>query len=161
MRKSNGKVALLVTVLLPELGPPKLVGVNALEPGAVETNGVRAGALDEGALGEQQENTTPTGRIDQPSDIVAAAASLLPGPRYQPLFRAIQAGAIAEPLSGRECDIVHLIAQGYVNKEIARMLSISPETVKSHVKKIFIKLSVQKRAQAVWRAQSLGLIHTP
>jgi len=41
------------------------------------------------------------------------------------------------------------------------MLSISPETVKSHVKSIFIKLNAQKRARAVSRALSLGLIGTP
>jgi LuxR family maltose regulon positive regulatory protein len=41
------------------------------------------------------------------------------------------------------------------------MLSIAPETVKTHVKNIFIKLNVQKRAQAVSRAQSLGMIITP
>jgi LuxR family maltose regulon positive regulatory protein len=41
------------------------------------------------------------------------------------------------------------------------MLSIAPETGKTHVKNIFIKLNVQKRAQAVSRAQSLGMIITP
>jgi LuxR family maltose regulon positive regulatory protein len=47
------------------------------------------------------------------------------------------------------------------NKEIARDLAISPETVKSHVKNLFAKLAVQWRAQAVSRAQSLGLVTTP
>jgi LuxR family transcriptional regulator, maltose regulon positive regulatory protein len=46
------------------------------------------------------------------------------------------------------------------NKEIARDLAIAPETVKSHVKNIFAKLNVEKRAQAVSRAQSLGLAGT-
>jgi Bacterial regulatory proteins, luxR family len=55
----------------------------------------------------------------------------------------------------------NLIAQGRGNKEIARILSIAPETVKSHVKHIFIKLNVQRRAQAVSRAQTLGLAGTP
>ena len=67
----------------------------------------------------------------------------------------------AEPLSVREGEILNLIAQGRSNKEIARILSITPETVKSHVKHIFNKLDVQKRAQAVSRAQSLGLVGTP
>jgi LuxR family transcriptional regulator, maltose regulon positive regulatory protein len=65
-----------------------------------------------------------------------------------------------EPLSARERDIIGLIAQGQSNKEIARTLGIAPETVKSHVKSIFVKLSVDKRAQAVARAQSLGLVGT-
>jgi LuxR family transcriptional regulator, maltose regulon positive regulatory protein len=42
------------------------------------------------------------------------------------------------------------------NNEIARELGIACETVKSHVKNIFIKLGVEKRAQAVSRAQRLG-----
>ncbi|MEX3939673.1 LuxR C-terminal-related transcriptional regulator [Paraburkholderia sp. BR10937] len=63
-----------------------------------------------------------------------------------------------EPLSARERDIIGLIAHGQSNKEIARTLGIAPETVKSHVKSIFVKLAVDKRAQAVARAQSLGLV---
>jgi LuxR family maltose regulon positive regulatory protein len=63
-----------------------------------------------------------------------------------------------EPLSSRERNIVELIAQGQSNKEIARTLGITPETVKSHLKNIFAKLDVDKRAQAVSRAQALGLV---
>lgn len=63
-----------------------------------------------------------------------------------------------ERLSSRERGIVELIAQGQSNKEIARTLGITPETVKSHVKSIFTKLAVDKRAQAVARAQVLGLV---
>ena len=101
---SNAKLAIVVTALLPELGAPEPLQVNALEPGAAETM------------------------------------------------------AIAETLSGRERDILQLIAQGRVDKEIAQTLSISPATVKSHVGNIFTKLNVQKRAHAVSRAQRLGLI---
>jgi LuxR family transcriptional regulator, maltose regulon positive regulatory protein len=68
---------------------------------------------------------------------------------------------IADALSTREGDILKLIADGLSNKEIARNLSIAPETVKSHVKHIFTKLNVEKRAQAVSRAQTLGLVGTP
>ena len=63
-----------------------------------------------------------------------------------------------EPLSARERGIVELIAQGQSNKEIARTLGIAPETVKTHVKNIFVKLAVDKRAHAVARAQTLGLV---
>jgi LuxR family maltose regulon positive regulatory protein len=75
--------------------------------------------------------------------------------RYQSQVTASSTAAVAEPLSVREGEILNLIAQGQSDKEIARILSISPETVKSHVKRIFIKLNVQKRAQAVSRVQSL------
>src|SRR5260370_105237 len=61
-------------------------------------------------------------------------------------------------LSARERTIVLLMGHGLTNKMIARQLSIAPETVKSHAKSIFWKLTVQTRAQAVYRASALSLI---
>jgi DNA-binding NarL/FixJ family response regulator len=61
-------------------------------------------------------------------------------------------------LSARESTIVLLMGHGLSNKRIARQLSIAPETVKSHAKRIFSKLTVRSRAQAVYRASELGLI---
>ncbi|HYS86544.1 MAG TPA: LuxR C-terminal-related transcriptional regulator, partial [Bradyrhizobium sp.] len=66
--------------------------------------------------------------------------------------------SVAELLSTRERNIINLIARGQSNKEVARDLGISPETVKSHMKHIFEKLEVEKRTQAVARAQGLGLV---
>ena len=67
---------------------------------------------------------------------------------------------ILSALSPRETDILTLIAEGLSNKEIARNLYIGPETVKSHLKSVFAKLGVERRAQAVARAQTLGLVTT-
>jgi LuxR family maltose regulon positive regulatory protein len=67
---------------------------------------------------------------------------------------------ILSALSPRETDILKLIAEGLSNKEIARNLDIGPETVKSHLKSVFTKLGVERRAQAVSRAQTLGLVTT-
>jgi LuxR family maltose regulon positive regulatory protein len=67
---------------------------------------------------------------------------------------------ILTALSRRETGILKLIAQGMSNKEIARSLDIGPETVKSHLKSVFTKLGVERRAQAVSRAQTLGLVTT-
>jgi len=67
---------------------------------------------------------------------------------------------ILSALSPRETSILTLIAEGLSNKEIARSLDIGPETVKSHLKSIFTKLGVERRAQAVSRAQTLGLVTT-
>jgi DNA-binding CsgD family transcriptional regulator len=61
-------------------------------------------------------------------------------------------------LTARERDVLAMIGQGLSNKRIARALEISPETVKSHVKRIFLKLTVSTRAEAVSRAGSLGLL---
>jgi DNA-binding CsgD family transcriptional regulator len=64
----------------------------------------------------------------------------------------------ASPLSTRQRAVLEWIGRGKSNKEIAKDLGITPETVKSHVKNIFAKLAVGRRAQAVARAQSLGII---
>jgi PAS domain S-box-containing protein len=61
-------------------------------------------------------------------------------------------------LSERERTIVIMMGHGLCNKRIARQLGIAPETVKWHAKNIFWKLTAQTRAQAVYRASTLGLI---
>ena len=61
-------------------------------------------------------------------------------------------------LSRRETGILQLIADGMSNKHIARSLGITPETVKSHAKSIFIKLATRTRAQAVARAEAIGYL---
>jgi ATP/maltotriose-dependent transcriptional regulator MalT len=64
----------------------------------------------------------------------------------------------SDTLTARERDVLAMISQGFANKRIARTLEISPETVKSHVKRIFSKLAVSTRTEAVSRAGSLGLL---
>jgi LuxR family maltose regulon positive regulatory protein len=66
--------------------------------------------------------------------------------------------AMNDVLTERETDILAKISQGLPNKKIARTLEISPETVKSHIKRIFLKLAVGTRAEAVSQAKSLGLL---
>ena len=65
---------------------------------------------------------------------------------------------VSETLTARERDILAMISQGLSNKRIARACDISPETVKSHVKSILLKLAVSSRAEAVSQAGSLGLL---
>jgi LuxR family transcriptional regulator, maltose regulon positive regulatory protein len=62
------------------------------------------------------------------------------------------------PLSRREIGILQMIADGMSNKGIARSLGITPETVKSHAKNIFVKLATRTRAQAVARAEAIGFL---
>jgi DNA-binding CsgD family transcriptional regulator len=54
--------------------------------------------------------------------------------------------------------VLKLVAQGYVNKEIARKLDISGHTVGSHIKNLYRKLSVHTRVQVVRAAQERGLV---
>jgi DNA-binding CsgD family transcriptional regulator len=64
-------------------------------------------------------------------------------------------------LTDREGIIVAFIGTGRSNKEIARELGVTPETIKSHLKRIFLKLSASTRAEAVFRAQSIDLFELP
>jgi LuxR family maltose regulon positive regulatory protein len=65
---------------------------------------------------------------------------------------------VTESLSPREHSVLRSMSCGLSNKRIAQELKIAPETVKSHVKGIFIKLAVQTRAHAVSTAGALGLL---
>jgi ATP/maltotriose-dependent transcriptional regulator MalT len=65
---------------------------------------------------------------------------------------------VNQALTKRESGVLQLIADGLSNKRIAQRLDITPETVKSHAKNIFFKLAAQTRAQAVSRAEALGMI---
>ena len=63
-----------------------------------------------------------------------------------------------ETLSGREIEVLKLMAQGKSNKEIGSSLFISEGTVKSHLKRIFPKLGVTSRTEAIANASRRGLI---
>jgi LuxR family transcriptional regulator, maltose regulon positive regulatory protein len=69
-----------------------------------------------------------------------------------------RASRVTESLSPREHSVLRAMSSGLSNKRIAQNLQIAPETVKSHVKGIFIKLAVQTRAHAVSTAGALGLL---
>ncbi len=65
------------------------------------------------------------------------------------------------PLSEREVEILRLVASGASNKEIAARLTISPNTVKVHVRNIFGKLGVQSRTEAALFAIQHGYVELP
>lgn len=68
------------------------------------------------------------------------------------------ADRLAEPLTNREFDVLELVAQRLYDKEIAARLSISPETVRTHLKHLFGKLEVTNRRAAAERGKELGLL---
>jgi ATP/maltotriose-dependent transcriptional regulator MalT len=78
--------------------------------------------------------------------------------RQRPRALPTRPSRVTESLSPREHSVLRCISCGLSNKRIAQELQIAPETVKSHVKGIFIKLAVQTRAHAVSTAGALGLL---
>lgn len=72
------------------------------------------------------------------------------------LFAAPEEGP-ATPLSEREQEVLERIAEGRTNREIAAALHLSPHTVKGHASTLFRKLGARNRAEAVQRAQRLGM----
>jgi DNA-binding NarL/FixJ family response regulator len=63
-----------------------------------------------------------------------------------------------EPLSGREIQVLQLIAAGSSNRQIAETLVIAEGTVKNHVTHILEKMGVRDRTQAALRAREWGLL---
>ncbi|HEY5712653.1 MAG TPA: LuxR C-terminal-related transcriptional regulator [Allosphingosinicella sp.] len=86
-----------------------------------------------------------------------AGARLTPRPAGAP-FERNDAAIRSLGLTARECEILGLLASGQSNKEMARGLKISPNTVKTHVASVYEKLEVQKRMQAVEKARMLSVI---
>ncbi len=61
-------------------------------------------------------------------------------------------------ISGREIEVLEMLAAGHANKIIARRLDISPNTVKTHVARLFEKLEVASRTQAISKARELEIL---
>lgn len=78
--------------------------------------------------------------------------------RLAQLSRQATQSSSNDTLSGRETEVLQLMAHGSANKAIAAVLSISESTVKTHVSNIFQKLEVGQRTEAVTKAMSLGII---
>ncbi|MNS88525.1 Transcriptional regulatory protein LiaR [compost metagenome] len=71
-------------------------------------------------------------------------------------------GKRIEPLSQREIEVLKLIAKGLSNREIGERLFLALDTVKGHNRRIFEKLQVQRRTEAIARARELNLLmNTP
>lgn len=61
-------------------------------------------------------------------------------------------------ISDRECEVLDLLASGAANKVIARRLGISPNTVKTHVARLFEKLEAANRTEAIHKARTLDIL---
>lgn len=110
-------------------------------------------ALKAGAVGYLLKSTLR-------KDLLDAIRAVHAGLRHIPpeVAQEIALHATDELLSEREVDVLRAVGGGEPNKEIAKMLGVSVETVKAHLKTIFIKLDVKDRTQAVTVAVKRGII---
>lgn len=74
------------------------------------------------------------------------------------IFARNDAALLSLGISTRECEVLEMIVAGHSNKVIARKLSISPNTVKTHAARLFEKLEVSSRTQAISKARLLEIV---
>jgi LuxR family transcriptional regulator, maltose regulon positive regulatory protein len=113
--------------------------------------------LNEGTLmAELLSATAAQGiRPDYVKKLLATFAAETKG--RQPVTSITGSASLVEPLSPRELEVLGLIAQGLSNQEICERLFLALDTVKGHNRRIFEKLQVQRRTEAIARARELNL----
>lgn len=121
-------------------------------------------AIEAGASGYLLKAAPPEEIIAGIFAVVGGSAALSPSvaatlvDQVRTRREVTQATGSTDPLSGRELDVLHAVAEGLTNREIGQRLFIGEATVKSHLLKAFAKLGVSDRTRAVTRAQELGFI---
>ena len=103
------------------------------------------------AFEEEKQRGTPLSD-EQPANVQKALPSL------PSLLREATSCTPYEPLTPQELRVLQLLAMGHSNQEIANALVVSLNTVKSHLKHLYSKLSVSSRIQASTRARDLHLL---
>jgi DNA-binding CsgD family transcriptional regulator len=89
---------------------------------------------------------------------VFLGARVIGGSRKPAAFDGNPKAQAALGISARELAVLREIAAGHSNKEIARNLNVSPNTVKTHVARLFEKLEAKRRTDAMNKARELGLV---
>ena len=126
------------------------------------------GALQAGASGFLLKRASPERLIDAVHTLAAGDALIDPAVTRDLVARFVApvgrpTAAPQEPrlaaLTPRERHVLHLVAEGYTNAEIAGLLSLAESTVKTHVKRILAKIDARDRAQAVVVAYRGGLMY--
>ncbi len=165
-------------VLLVDLGLPDVSGVEIIRETArrypetdilvVTVFGDEAhvlASIEAGATGYLLKDSLPEEFIGVIKELRAGGSPISPVIARQLLKKLRPAGTVMETpaedrseLSGRESETLTLIAKGFGFAEIAELLKISPHTVTTYVKKIYQKLAVHSRGEAVYEATRMGLL---
>jgi DNA-binding NarL/FixJ family response regulator len=111
-------------------------------------------ALEAGAVTYLLKDTLAEKMIGVIREVAGGGRPILPEIAQQLTSRMFQTA-----LTPREIEVLHLVAKGMRNKEIAGQLKISDETVQGHVKNILAKLAVHDRTEAVAVAVRRGIVH--
>lgn len=114
-------------------------------------------ALAAGAQGYLLKDATPDELARAVRALMQGGAALEPGVAARLLGRMTD-GEPNEELSARELEVLRLLVAGASNKAIAARLSLSENTIKTHISRIFGKLGVQSRAEAVAAALQRGVV---
>lgn len=114
-------------------------------------------AVRAGAIGYLLKNTEAN-QLNQALKAAAAGQVQLSPQATARLLREIAAPHQPQPLTDREIEVLRLVGQGLSNREIAGHLSISEQTVKTHVTRVLTKLGVSSRTQAALYAARVGLL---
>jgi DNA-binding NarL/FixJ family response regulator len=161
---------LLPDVLVMDLRMPGLNGIQATERirsrgfvtrvlivSAYDDDEYVAAALRAGVAGYLPK-TAPAARLIDAVRQVHAGHVVLEAEMTGRLARVLRDDSGATALSGRELEVIRLVAQGLRNKEIAQQLQISLRTVEGHMQGIFAKLGVGSRTEAILAAATHHLI---
>jgi DNA-binding NarL/FixJ family response regulator len=123
-------------------------------------------SIEAGATGYVLKDSTPADVISCIRLLRAGGSPVSPAVARSVLRAVRQRSAAAQaaitpeenPLSSRETEILQLLAKGMSFNEIGEVLAISPHTVTAHIKKIYRKLAVHSRGEAVYEATQMGLL---
>ncbi len=119
-------------------------------------------ALRAGANGYLIKDQSRDSQIEMLKDIVNGQPPISPGVARRILRyfteQKVEQKPAAQQLTGREQEVLRLIAKGYSRPEVADLMGLTSNTVSSYTKVIYQKLNVSRRAEAVIEAIRLGLI---
>lgn len=121
-------------------------------------------AIERGARGYLLKDEPAIGLVEAIEQLRAGGAPISPAIARYLVARMSQAAPAAAPapesvLTPREIEVLRLSAKGYNHAEVARLLDLSAHTVASYTRRIYEKLEVNSRSEAVFEASRLGLLH--
>lgn len=126
-------------------------------------------SIEAGATGYMLKDSLPEEFVGLIAELRAGGSPISPViarkllKRFQPRKEAaLDPAPVPNPesagLTPRESEVLALVAKGFSFGEIARLLQVSPHTITAHVKKIYQKLAVHSRGEAVYEAGKMGLL---